>query len=280
MKTRKNISKTLVTMAVLAMVAVWFTAGRAAAAVVFDGHTWYAGSGGASLAINGSGELEYTPAPDDIIYTNFAEQDLSNIGDIAKKSYRFKFASGGTSGQLRIGLFDAEGDAYRTSDGAGWTDAAWANNPTAADDYLGYQIRFNAPQPSTSSGFDNNFRKRDDNADGNLMQSSSRWDTISAPINGFDMTAGTFYDMELEAERTAASTVVFSTTFNGITRSFTDTTAAGQPLAIDAMAFYTNNTSNLGLITLAAIPEPSTFVLAVIGLLGLVGTRRRRLRCT
>jgi len=241
--------------AVLAVLAVFGLATSAQASATFDGSTWYAGSG-TTVALNG-GNLEWSAQAGKIMYTNFTQQSLSTIGAIASKSYQFKFASAGSSAssQLRFGFLDAEGNAYRTSDGAGDTDAAWANNPTAADDYLGYQIRFNVDEPSSSSAADMNLRKRLDDQDSNLMQSSSRWGAGTA-VNGFDMVAGTFYPMTLKAERTGASTVVWSVTFNGITRTLSDTVAAGQPQNIDVIAVYTNTAYDNGLITLGLPASP------------------------
>ena len=266
--------------AFLAVLAVFGLATAAQASATFDGHTWYSGSG-SSVSVNGSGELEISAGTNRMAaYTNFTEQDLSDVGDIASKSYQFKFGStsGNTASQLRFAILDAEGDAYRTSDGAGVTDAAWANNPTAADDYLGYQVRIYPELASTATG-DSIYRRRD-NQDTNLMQSSSRWSAAASNLAGHDMAAGTFYDLELKAERTATG-VDFSWTLNGVTHTISDTSAAGQPQAIDALAIYTNSSWSHGLITLAQpagdpIPEPAG--LAGLGLLGVavLALRRRR----
>ena len=92
-------------------------------ATFFDGMVWYFSGDNVEgrFDLNAAGELEWrNPWPPDHVIVQLPEQRLSEVGDVAEISYRYKGEGGGDlysgdgTGDIRTGMFDSNGSCHAT----------------------------------------------------------------------------------------------------------------------------------------------------------------------
>ncbi|MBC8011753.1 MAG: PEP-CTERM sorting domain-containing protein [Burkholderiales bacterium] len=188
------------------------------------------------------------------------------------------------AGTFRFGLFDSGATSTRISadsfgsGGGNFTNSAFTNDG-------GYTIGFNPG--STATGVTINERNAASvNAANTALFSSNAavTTTIATSSLAIGATAATPFSVSFSIARVGTS-YNLSSTINGQTISFTDTSISASAFDQFALQYSSTSVGTPGTITLdnlnigvtSAIPEPSSFAaLAGLGALGLVATRRRR----
>lgn len=200
------------------------------------------------------------------MHTSFSTATIN-----AGETFRVNFSIGvngspdnTASDGLRFGLLDL----------ATLTNADGAHNSTAA---TGYNTRFNLTTPTTNAtGGD--FRARNANADANYVTISSVYGTATN-FNRFGLVAdGTTYGASYAVTRLNSTDNRVDFTLNGITRSYTQTNAAGfsfDTFTIGEVVANNSLTITLSSFDVAVIPEPSGFLLLGCSAIGLLVRRRR-----
>ena len=164
---------------------------------------------------------------------------------------------GDATGPLEVRVFNEYPDALSWSDGTptasegGTTDYL---NSEYSDADLGDGFRFTVPAVAGNR---------------TLRVYVGSWraeGTLTATLSGGDSASGSWVN------RTAGNL------FGYFTVDFSD--AGGETLTVDWIVTSNGEIGNIKLAaaTLVTIPEPSTFVLATLGVIGLMGIRRRRNR--
>lgn len=197
---------------------------------------------------------------------------LSTIGQGVKLTGKVSMANAPGNQQLRIGLYNSNGQALGTLSGGVWSGA----NPAG---WLGYMLQVGG----VGGGDDVKGR----NTTGAWLSNTGAYSIGTTAGTAVNVPANTVYDFLLRIIRTGATTVSVNYSFVGgtVNRSGSfadDSNTAGHPSAgtasINAVGFLLNGSTGAGTFTnvdVSAVPEPAT-----AGLLGAalasVGLFRRR----
>lgn len=235
------------------------------------------------------------------LHTVFATQSLTNVGDIVTATYTFTtpdtVGSGSTS-SFRVGLFDTLGRAGLDADISSGSSSPFplygdtgASPTTNTPGIGGYLLDYDV---NTGATADINFRDHNvGSASGRLLATTgggSFSSFSSGPDAGYAFVANTTYTGSFSIER-VASGLELTGTIGSDTYSFTDT--APDTFDIGLLAFHVNSNqfgssnsagdpdngidfSNIRVdFTAAAVPEPSSAALLLIGFAGFCSRRRR-----
>jgi len=257
--------KVVIASAIVSVVWAVAAAPPAIAAVCFDGLTWYHSEDPNRLIINAEGHLEWlNPKAPDQVTVQLPEMDLGDVGDVAEFVYMYKAEGVPTgepstdptllsgTGDLRIGLFDSNGQGHVKSDTTGYRNDIWRG-------YFGYQVRICPHLPAGiarqhSDAIPGKFMKRtgafEKDVSPSLIQKAGPYGK-SKDISGFGLGLGVSAPLVLRVERADLETLVFSVTLNDVTYRYVDDDASHQPKKIDAMAIYFPNPKAYTSITLA-----------------------------
>lgn len=241
----------------------------------FIGGEWYYSTTPHNVSLNEKGHLVWeNPSSPQQWTVRLPEQDLSNVGDVAKVAFLYKAVAEGSieggfwydihdmagTGDFRIGLFDSAGGEHVSSHNHDYNNSTWVG-------YKGYHARI---FPHMSQGFERVVIDGEVHLPGNLMK-RTRGDNPGVGqqlvagsgsysrlryIDGFDLELEKFSPLIVKLERTAPETLVFSITLNEITYEYEDSNPAHQPQKIDAMGIYfPNHQRPYGKVVFAPIEE-------------------------
>ena len=234
------------------------------AVVKFDGLTWHLSRDPSRLALNERSELVWqNPHAPDQVTVQLPPMDLTKVGAVARVDYVYKAEGKATgipgtdptllsgTGDIRIGLFDSNGQGHINRDDAGFTSEIWRG-------YLGYCARVCPHLPvgikrEHSDAIPGKFMKRTGitkDTSTSLLQTASPYGK-SQDLSGFGLKLGVAYPLTMQIERTAPDTLVFSVTMNDVTYRYVDNDPRLQPKKIDALAMYFPNPKAYTSITLA-----------------------------
>jgi PEP-CTERM motif len=251
---------------------------------------WYANSSSTLTATtstmtgtDGTGSAEW------LTYFTPSTAQTLNVGDTLQVALTFNLgtvAAENTSRGVRIGLLDFSNgtrltaDSYSTGSGTG---APGAN-------VTGYMLNMNM---GTTFGINGPLQTmaRSTTSDVNLMGASGDYTAVGS--NGGGSTGdpgfadGTSYTLTFSVTRTSASSVDITTAFSGgslnIANTVTDSTynyTGFDTFAIrpsgNASGAATWNFTEMKVDYITPVPEPTTFALAGLGMLGLAAARRFR----
>lgn len=258
----------LIAVTVIFAVCLGLMVAPSAAAVRFDGATWYHSEDPGRLIVNADGHLEWLkPKGPDQVTVKLPAMSLAKVGDVAEVSYLYK-TNGRTTGvpstdptllsgtgDIRIGIFDSNGRGHISSDNTGYRQDTWCG-------YIGYLARI-CPHLAVGQK-----RRHSDAIPGKFMKRTGAWEEDVCPsllqkagpygksrdLSGFGLKLGVFSPLTLRVERTAPNTLVFSITLNDVTYKYVDDDARLQPKKIDALAMYFPNPKAYDSIVLAPAP--------------------------
>jgi len=228
--------------------------------VQWDGMTWYFSQIPVRLSVNDNGELVWSnPWPPDQITVQLPEMSFSQVGEVVEIAYLYKgegsdLGDAFGTGDIRIGLFDSNGQGHVDRDGHGYNNPTWCG-------YLGYKVNI-SPHVSTSK-YSGRFAKREDpwcDVCTSLVQKNQGcWEgqDTQPKIDGFGLAGGQWSPLTLRLERTGSGSVRFTATLNNVTYAFEDDDPSNQPQKLDAMAMYFPNDRPFTSI-MFAIPEKPT----------------------
>ena len=252
---------------------------------------WF-GSAAADLTVPAPGDLRAAvPATSLSETTYFASQTLANTGDELMFTWVFAPSTLTQNTSQAFNLAIVNGATHLSADGT-----------PASQVYAGYSMFMNMA-PTLANG--NPYALREwatAGAANNLLSSSAAWGangTASATLANGGTTgntgfvSGLSYTLVMTLTRNAANGLDITSTMTGgslnntgsETLSFTDTTpntftydtfALRQTGAASGAAQVDSSLFKVDFITTSAVPEPTTFALAGLGLLGLAGYRRMR----
>jgi len=235
----------------------------AVAAVKFDGLTWYISRDSSRLLVNDQGRLVWmNPEAPDQLTVQLPPLDLTGVGAVARVTYLYKGEGVATgipstdptllsgTGDIRVGLFDSNGQGHINRDDTGYRNKIWRG-------YLGYQVRICPHLPVGikrlhSDAIPGKFMKRTGamkEGSDSLLQKAASYGK-SRDLSGFGLELGRPSALTLQVERTAVNTLVFSVTLNDVTYTYVDDDLYRQPQKIDALAVYFPNPKTYSSITL------------------------------
>jgi hypothetical protein len=252
---------------------------------------WFS-STAASLTVPAAGTMRAAvPAGSLSETTYFASQTLAATGDALKFTWVYTPSTIAANTSQAFNLAVVNGATHLAADGS-----------PASQVYAGYSMYMNMSSPNLGNG--NPFALREWNLGataGALLSASGNWGangTASATLaNGATSgntgyASGTAYTLVMTLTRNASSGLDITTTTTGgtlngtgsATLSYTDTTpntftydtfALRQSGSASGAAQVDTTLFKVEFLT-APVPEPTTFALAGLGLLGLAGYRRMR----
>ncbi len=204
------------------------------------------------------------------LIANFSQYSLVNIGDEITFTYTATFTNfNSASAGFRLGIFDQATGAKVTGDQGG---------TTLFTNYHGYGIATRATGATPLDG--QIFRK--DPAQNTILSPSGAvlLSTTLAPLN---TTSGHSYSGSFSLQLTGPNTITITSQF-GSQAAVTVMDTAANDFNFNTIAFYTTNsiTGSVGSemdftqFNVYAVPEPSSFGLAMAGFVGLLLWRRRR----
>jgi hypothetical protein len=201
--------------------------------------------------------------------------DFSAVGDVIQLSGTVSFANTLGNEQFRFGLFNTNNSNPGTLSGGLWLGA----NPVG---WLGYLV-----EPGNGGGTTRLVGRTGANAGTGWSSATATTPAQVYDINSIPTTTspppGT-YSVSLTLTRTGPTSVNISYLFSGgsytTSTSFTDNNLgpSASMTSFNAVGFLLNANTGAGAFSGVdvSVPEPSTFVLAGLGLAGLVLIRARR----
>jgi hypothetical protein len=225
------------------------------------------------------------------IHGTFASQAL-NVGDTLTATVMFTTpatvtSTGGGGANFRFGLFDTTGHNLAQD------LSASSSSPNAEYNNLnGYMMDFDVNPTTTTANIQ--FRERSNPSSGQLLASTSDYTSLSGGGDPYSILANTAYTGVISLTRTGADSLDLSgSLFQGasLLSTWIASDASGIVSTIGSIAFHANSnifgssstpdTANNGVdftnikIKYIAVPEPTAFALAGLGIASLLIVRRR-----
>ena len=244
---------------------------------------WFSSSG-ASLTVPAAGTMRATIGAGSLSETTyFASQTLANTGDALKFTWVYTPSTIAPNTSQAFNLAVVNGATHLSADGS-----------PASQAYAGYSMYMNMSSPNLGNGNPYNLKEWNLGATaGALLSSSGNWASLAngGTSGNTGFASGSTYTLIMTLTRNASSGLDITSTMTGgslngtgsETISFTDTTpntftydtfALRQTGSSSGAAQVDSSLFKVDFIT--AVPEPTTFALAGLGLLGLAGYRRMR----
>jgi hypothetical protein len=245
---------------------------------------WYSSSA-AALTVPAPGTMRAAvPATSLSETTYFASQTLANTGDELMLTWTFSPTTIAANTSQAFNLAVVNGATHLSADGSS----------PASQVYAGYSMYMNMSSPNLGNANPFNLKEWNLGATpGALLSASGNWASLAngGTSGNTGFVSGSTYTLVMTLTRNASSGLDITSTMTGgslngtgsETISFTDTTP--NTFTYDTFALrQTGSSSGAAQIDsslfkvdfITATPEPTTFALAGLGLLGLAGYRRMR----
>jgi hypothetical protein len=200
---------------------------------------------------------------------------LGGIGQGVKLTGKISMANAPGNQQLRIGLYNSNGQNLGTLSGGVWSGAT-------ATSWLGYMLQVGG------SGGGDDVKGRTIPSGGAWLSNTGAYSIGTTAGTGVNVPANTVYDFLLRIVRTGATTVSVNYSFVGGTvnrsGSFTDDSntlnhQSATTASINAVGFLLNTntgTSSFTDVDVSAIPEPTSAAMLMFAVPAIAALRRRR----